>query len=467
MTKKTGKMGAEAPEVKDPKSTKKTVQNENVFENMTASAIAANTDGLDPNHRVDLLHMMHETFRKDPMAASHTGMSQENVNNINKVTAVMQIAVLACEVTLAKNPFTMLISKPIVDNIIELGAEVGIHLDTKALPAPDENGNVKVSSEAITVSDKTKKAVKEEVAVMEEVPETDGSKVKDEEGVRKGGIFILADTKADPRPYARINSLIRFYRDYLYFKAGDDEAAKKAVSDTPNEELFSAVAKIIGPCPFSMHGVASLLYSQTASTKSPVSAFCMFRNSTLDKTTGHPTLDDAAVASMVKTLIIWCANSKIADATESIETCENNVKVLSKNKKQNATAIKKEQDKITTYKSSIDAFKDVITFVTNPSTEIADALIDAYDNKEHEHYKNSHRLACDIMKTYYPGVEAKKVKHDCFLHNMQQYIGVVTNLFRDPLQQSIAYKEANITELVIDNGEENGDKKEEKGEEKK
>ena len=34
---------------------------------------------------------------------------------------------------------------------------------------------------------------------------------------------------------------------------------------------------------------------------------------------------------------------------------------------------------------------------------------------------------------------------------MQQYAGVIINMFRDPLQQNIAYKESNITELIVTN----------------
>lgn len=452
MSKKTGKVGAQAPKVEQKVNNSKVTseQMENLT-NMSPEQMAAHVVGLDPNHRMDLITVMHETFRKDPMAATHTGMPQETVNSINRINAVMQVAALTCEITLAKNPFTMLLPKNTVDNIVALSGEVGIHLDTKALPAPDANGNIEVLSTAITVSKETKASIEKENAIAEEIPETDGSKVTTEEGVRKGGIYILASTKEDARPYARILSLIKFYRDYLYFRAGDDEAAKKKVSDASNEELFRDVVKIIGPCPFSMHGISNLLYTATATTKSPVSAFCMFRNSTLDKTTGHPTIDDSAVASMVKVLVTWNADSKITADEESIAVCEANIKALSKNKKQNAKAIEKENAKIETYKSCIESYKEVSSFVTNPSTAIADIMPEAYDNREHEEYKNVHRVASEIMKTYYRGITPKQVEHDSLIHNMQQYAGVIINMFRDPLQQNIAYKESNITELIVTN----------------
>lgn len=452
MSKKTGKVGAQAPKVEQKVNNSKVTseQMENLTD-MSPEQMEAYVTGLDPNHRMDLITVMHETFRKDPMAANHTGMSQETVNSINKINAIMQVATLACECTLAKNPFTALIPKAMIEKIIAVGGEVGVHLDTKALPAPDANGNVELPSTAITVSKETKSSIEKENAIVEEIPETDGSKVTTEEGVRKGGIYILASTKEDARPYARILSLIKFYRDYLYFRAGDDEAAKKKVSDASNEELFRDVVKIIGPCPFSMHGISNLLYTATATTKSPVSAFCMFRNSTLNTTTGRPTIDDSAVASMVKILVTWNADSKIAADEESIAVCEANIKALSKNKKQNAKAIEKENEKIKTYKSCIESYKEVSSFVTDPSTAIADILPEVYDNREHEEYKNVHRVASEIMKTYYRGITPKQVEHDSLIHNMQQYAGVIINMFRDPLQQNIAYKESNITELIVTN----------------
>ena len=102
MSKKTGKVGAQAPKVEQKVDNSKVTseQMENLT-NMSPEQMAAHVVGLDPNHRMDLITVMHETFRKDPMAATHTGMPQETVNSINRINAVMQVAALTCEITLA------------------------------------------------------------------------------------------------------------------------------------------------------------------------------------------------------------------------------------------------------------------------------------------------------------------------------------------------------------------------------
>ena len=83
MSKKTGKVGAQAPKVEQKVDNSKVTSEQ--MENLTGMSpeqMAAHVAGLDPNHRMDLITVMHETLRKDPMAASHTGMPQETVNSI-------------------------------------------------------------------------------------------------------------------------------------------------------------------------------------------------------------------------------------------------------------------------------------------------------------------------------------------------------------------------------------------------
>ena len=44
----------------------------NVLKDMPEEQRQQYVAGLDPNRRMDLIRVMHETFRTDPMAASHT-----------------------------------------------------------------------------------------------------------------------------------------------------------------------------------------------------------------------------------------------------------------------------------------------------------------------------------------------------------------------------------------------------------
>lgn len=464
---KAPKKGAEAPKVKVVnKEEKKTEEVLDFTSSMTKEQLQSRAAGLDPNHRMDMIRVMHETFRMDPMAPTHTGFSAEAVTQINKINAAMQVSALICELTLAKNEFTMLMPAPMVESIKSIGAEMGIHVNTKLLPAPDANGNVKVPSKAISVDAETKKSVKEEAKIMEEKPELNPQKIKDEEGLRKAAIYVLADTKTNVRPYNRICAAIDLYYSWLYFQAAD-EAAKESLKSTPKATLFEQLTGILGKCPFSMEGMSKILFNVTSMTKTPVSAFCMLRNNSLDSSTGRPTIDDSLVADFVRILVRWNATSRIETDNESIETCKNNIAVLSKNKKQNAAAITKEEEKIKAYEAAIESYNDVIKFVTEPESHYADVLPEAYDNVEHEDYKTCRRLVGEIFKTYFPDVEIKNVDKECLLRNGQQYIGVILNFFRDPLSQFKNYTESNIVEIVMKSDEESGEKEETSEEPKK
>jgi hypothetical protein len=45
-------------------------------------------------------------------------------------------------------------------------------------------------------------------------------------------------------------------------------------------------------------------------------------------------------------------------------------------------------------------------------------------------------------------MDIKKLDVDVMLKNVQQRAGIIINMFRDPLTQSIAYKESNLTDMV-------------------
>lgn len=449
------KKGVEAPKVKvteekvneQPKNVQGDETVVDFTKDLTAEQIQSHVAGLDPNRRMDMIRVMHETFRMDPMAPSHTGFSAEAVGKINKINAAMQIGALICELQTAKNEFTMLMPKLMLDNIKEIGAEMGVSLNTKLLPAPDKNGNVSVPSKAIVVSAETKKAAKEEIKVLDEKPELNPQNIKDTEGLRKAAIYVLADTKTNVRPYNRINAAIDLYYSWLYFQAAD-EAAKEKLKNTSKATLFSELVEILGTCPFSMDGMSKILYNVVSQTKSPISAFCMLRKNSIDSN-GRPTVDDPLIADYVRILVSWNAKSRIESDNESINTCNSNIAVLNKNKKQNAAAIKREEEKIEAYKAAIESHNEVINFVTTPDSNLADVMPEAYYDKDHEDYKVVRRVVSEIFKTYFPGIDILTVDPEWIKHSMQQYIGVVLNFFRDPLSKFKNYNEGNITEITF------------------
>ena len=414
---------------------------------LTPEQIKAYRNGLDPNHYVDLLKMSHETFRMDPEAEKHTGLSREMIDEINKINAAMQVSAIVCEVVISKNPHSMLLPQKLVDAMKLVGNELGVSLKTNLLPAPDKEGNIEVPAEAITIDKEVKAAAKEEVKIMNELPELDPRNIKDEEGLRKAAIYVLADTKTNVRPYNRINAAIELYYSWLYFRAADDKA-KEQLKDIPKVVLLRKLVNIIGTCPFSMSGISKILFTTTSRTKTPISAFCLLRNNSLDAATGHPTIDDKDIADITRILVEWHAKSLIERDKESIETCNDNIKVLSKNKKQNKAAIEKEEEKIKAYKAAIDSYVETIEYVSSPDGHYAEVFDEAYFDIKHEDFKTVRRLASEIVKSYYGAqVDIKTVEPESLKANMKQYIGVILNFFRDPVSQLVGYSESSIEEL--------------------
>jgi hypothetical protein len=425
---------------------------------MSPEEIEKYPKGLDPNHLVDLLKIQHETFRLDPDAEKHTGMPKKVIDEVNKINAAMQVSAIVCEVVLAKNPHTLILPAQLVDSMKLVANELGVTLKENLLPAPKADGTVELPSEAIVVNKETKQAVKEEAKIINELPELNPQLIKDEEGLRKAAIYVLADTKTNVRPYNRITAAIDLYYSWLYFRAAD-EAAKEQLKEIPKVDLFRRLVKVLGTCPFSMEGISKILFTTTSRTKTPISAFCMLRNNSLDAATGRPTVDDHDIADIVRILVEWHAKSLIARDKESIETCNDNIKVLSKNKKQNKAAIDKENDKIAAYREAIESYKDVVEIVSSPDGHFAEVFDEAYVDPKHEDFKTVRRLASEILKTYYGSdIDIKSVEMDSLKRAMKQYIGVILNMFREPGSQLIGYSEADIEELKF--------KKEEPAEEK-
>lgn len=465
--KKTPKPGAAAPQVESKKETQDEVLDfVNLTKAMSPEQAQAHVAGLDPNRRADLIRVMHETFRMDPMASSHTGFSKDAISIINKLNAAMQVGAVICEVAIAQNPFTMLMPPQMVENMKQLSSEMGFKFNMNLLPSPNKDGNIEVPSTAITIDSETKKSAKEEDKIMNENPELDPAKIKDEESLKKALIFTLADTRTNVKPYNRINAAIDMYYSWLYFRAADEDAKAK-LKDTSRSVLFKNMTEVIGSCPFSISGISKILYNTVAETKSPISAFCLLRNSSLEKTTGRPTIDDSVVADFVKILVMWNAKSRIEEEKESIEVCKQNIEALSKNKKQNKAAIDKEEQKIKDYEAAINCHNEVIEFVVNPSSDLADMLPEVYDDKDNENFKTIRRIVHNLFSTYYNGIDMKKVEPECLKHNMQQYIGVVLNFFRDSAESFKNYNESNITELVFKKEDEKETPASEKAEESK
>lgn len=410
------------------------------MENMTS----ATAEGLDPNRRVDLLRMMHETFRQDPNAAQRYNMPQDVVEKINGITAIGQIAALACEVTFAKNPFAVKMNIAQLAAISEVGEAVGVTIDMKALPAPGDDGTVTVESTAINVNEETKKKIKKEKEIEDSGSEPDPTKINNHEELRNALLWIMIHRVSG---WEKIHDAINFYRSYASVVASkaenkDEELAKvKALTDL---DILNLVKATVGKCPYVLNGMGRAMFTTTSIAKSPISAFCMFRNTTKNKKTGAYAIDDAAVANYVRSLITWCSEVNIANAKESIATYENDIKVLEeKDAKANEAGINDLKSKIEKANDSIKHYEEALSYVNEPSGEFVESFIDNYKAKD----QTAMRTWKAISDSFYDDVKLSEMKPEGVYYNMKQRAGIITNLFRDPMAQLSEYAEGNITPL--------------------
>ena len=406
--------------------------------------------GLDPNHTVDLLKMMHETYRLDPTAAEKLHISQDSVDKINRITAIGQVAILTNEIMIAQTPFAVAMRVTQLEAIKEVAPMLGVTIDTKALPAPKADGTIELPSNAVKVSKEAEKAVKEEQAAAAEKVELDPTKINDEQSLKKSLLNILVKGNGSENLYDKISAAINFYDAYLGIQAGkaeDPDAARAALKEKSRIDFLSEIAHLLGKCTFTIGGIAKFMYENTERTKNPVVAFCTLRSASLNKKTGMPQIEDQMVADIVKVLIRWFADTEITITKEVIAGFERDIEILKKDEKKNAKGIEDGKKKIENAKNHILDVEKVVNYVNVPDREIIDNFSTNYTDNKSEGFKLARMIGSKILDTYYNGVAVKDVKMDSLVYNLQQYMGVITNMFLPPLSRITDYSEANITEL--------------------
>lgn len=341
----------------------------------------------------------------------------------------------------------------------DMAAEMGVSLrEFKALPAPTEEqlkkagiAGVLPGAKMIVIEKKdvSKEAIekkKEEIRATEKAVENPAD-VKNQDQLKASLIALLSKPVADKdimnKPDPRVQRTINFYNGYLTIQANaaeNKEEALKAVKEKSRIQLLEEISEIVGPCPFALNGIAKFLRNRAFETGSPISPYTFYRRCAIAK---DAEVDDQYVADIVRTILIWSCKSTITEHTKLLEVQEKNVK----NEKGNAKTAT--EAAIRYNKAKIEEMTNIINKVANPTFDAVDSLIEDYKSDEKsEKYAVAHRIVDDIMKTYYPNVDRTKVDEDAMLHNAQQYAGVVINMFRDPLAQSVSYSKSNLVEMV-------------------
>lgn len=435
---------AEAPEInKETKKQPDTVQVIQAGDLLNeAKKIRTQSSTLSPDATAMALNGLKEMIHDNPNAAEYYGISSEAVQKLNKFTVAGFATVLALEVEQKKSPFAMkmLASQPEAVNAI---AEfTGVSIDVKALPAPDKNGEVKVPSTAVKVTKEAKEKIKKEKEAAKNAV-LDPTKIENDDMLKAALVAVLSDMKE--RPYDRIAKAVTFYNSVLEFQASKKENADAEIEKIRNTSFANtlrAIVDIAGPNVYSLDGICKLLRCTVMETESPVSAFCLFRNASINPKTGKH-VEDAVIADIVKILINWSSEACIAEEEKKISESNR----ISEKNKDNVGIVNAEKERRKKYGEHIAYFKKSADIVNSASTDLANNFIAAYNDDKNPLYTVARRAGRNIADTYYRGKDLTKVDQEVLLKNLAQYAGIITNLFRDPLGQQVNYSESNLIDM--------------------
>lgn len=427
-------------------------------ENPTAVAMmnGVKKASLSPDATVAALTGLKEMIHDNPNAAAYYNLSEDTIHSINVFTLTGFATVLAIEVSENKSPFAQKMLEKQIDAVNAISEFTGVTINTKALPAPSEGGAIQVPSTAIEVSTDMKKKIAAEEK-LEGV--TNPAEVTSPEQLAASLTLLIS--RGNEGIIVRMRRATDFYRGYLTIQANKAEDKKAALEEVKNKsysDLLSEMAAIVGPCPVGLAPQARLFRKNFVNVGTIIGPFCMYRRNA-DKIDTKGALNNDFVADLVRIMITWSCKEEISKAEKGIKENERIIKkneeIIKENKNANDVVVAKAT--INTHKgyiemcnNTINEMNGIIIGMNNPAIEDVDNLIDNFNKKDDTDadYKRAHLIVDQIINTYYKGTDLTKVDMDSLLHNVQQRAGIIINLFRDPLSRSIAYSEANITEIA-------------------
>lgn len=437
-----------------------------------AAAMLTTTGGssMDRNHQVDLLKMAHDRFFLDENAAEHTGMPQGAIDKLNHINA-LGIAVCICnEVKYGTSDFAMVIRKSALPELTEALKEIDARLDdTKLLPSKDDTEAVEVTGAAVTISEETSKKLEEDANARAETAGKvfDHTKIKDEEELKKALSGFLAMNR-DSKLMDSIMQCVNFYKAYRSIEAKRAiESAEKTLKETKDKEykanaekalasaknnleriknmnfhdVFREVVNFTGRVGTLTYGIGAHLFNVTATSGSPVSAFCELRDHATDKKTGVCKYTDNQIADVVKSLVIIGADEVREKGTALLE----------------ADSKLPEKDRV---KGHVEVANKNIAFADKATAAVLAApgsFVESLKQNFLDGNNFAKKTVISIKRAYYRDVAPEmmaKVKPDSMLDNATQYAGIISNLFRNPSDPLVGYAKENIIDLAFKTDEE-------------
>lgn len=463
---------------KNNKGNVKVAQNNNnggdngVNSAVEAAAMLTTAGGasMDRNRQVDLLKMAHERFFLDENAAEHTGFPQGTIDKLNHINA-LGIAVCVCnEVKYGTSDFAVVIRKSALPELTEALKDIGVSFDdTKLLPSKDDPEAVEVTAEAVAVSEETSKKLEEDAKARAATAGKvfDPTKIKDEEELKKALSGFLAMNR-DSKLMDSVMQCVNFYKAYRSIEAKRAiESAEETLKETKDKEykanaekalasakndleriknmsfndVFREVVNLTGRVGTLVYGIGAHLFNVTATSGSPVSAFCELRDHATDKNTGVCKYTDNQIADVVKSFVIIGADEVRSSGTALLEK-ENNLP---------------EKERI---QSHIDTANKNIAFADKATAAVLAApgsFVESLKQNFLDGNNFAKKTVISIKRAYYRDVAPEmmaKVKPDSMLDNATQYAGIISNLFRNPSDPLVGYAKENIIDLAFKTDEE-------------
>lgn len=393
--------------------------------------VGKTNSSLDANHRVDLLNLADDIFRKDPDAERK--FSLELREGVNAIVAAGVVAAIADEAVYGNSTFSAVLNHTMYPQLVVAAKDMGITLpNIKALPV-DKDGNVEIEGNKVKVSKAAKEQIVEEHAIEEEKPELDPVKVASmsEEDLKKALQYLLIVGPKKSNIKTTLTSVVDFMRAYrmtMADKAENAAEAKLKYDDYTVDQWLMDAFSYVKPT-FLLHGIGRGLITMASLDKSPISSFCILRKSLTDPETQNPVWDDQSIADAVKAIIYLVANNAIADEQKNLDALDKKAKDY--------------KDVSEKYKNSIQHYRDVLGYVTNPDPEIISSMVEKMDkDKDPVAIKIYNR----VKDQYYPNVARGGFKN--IDYNIIQRCGIICNMFKPIEDQDGKYAEVNLHDLV-------------------
>lgn len=462
---------------KKNKGNVKVAQNNNNGDNgvnaaVEAAAMLTTTGGssMDRNHQVDLLKMAHDRFFLDENAAEHTGIPQGAIDKINHINA-LGIAVCMCnEVKYGSSDFALVIRKSALPELKEALKEIGVNFDeAKLLPSTEDAEAVEVTGAAVQVSEETAKNLDKDAQARAATAGKvfDPTKIKDEEELKEALSGFLAMNR-DSKLMDSIMQCVNFYKAYRSIEAKRAiESAEKTLKDTKDKkykanaekalasaksnlervnnmsfhDVFREVVSLTGRVGTLTYGIGAHLFNVTATSGSPVSAFCELLDHSTDKNTGVCKYTDNQIADAVRCLVLISADEVRSKGKILIEE-ENKLP---------------EEERV---QAHIDTANKNIAFADKATAAVLAAPGEFVENLKKNFLDGNSfakKTVISIKRAYYRDVVPEmmaKVKSDSMLDNATQYAGIISNLFRNPSDPLAGYAKENIIDLAFKTDEE-------------